>query len=75
MSFDPMTQSDVRLADAEPGDVLIDTDCDEWVRTETGAVCMAVGGPVTWRAADFDEAEENFGPFAPLRRGGKREAV
>lgn len=52
----------MRLFDAEPGTVLLDT-CDaEWERTETGAVARGLD-PVEWAAEDFGEAEEHFGPF------------
>lgn len=61
--------SAVRLADAKPGDVLIDADCDEWTRTADGATFVPSwgGDVVVWSASEFDEAEENFGPFAMLR--------
>lgn len=59
----------VGIADARPGDVLIDCDGDEWVRRR-GAATMRptrtnprVRRGVRWSFAEFPDAEEAFGPF------------
>lgn len=58
-----------RLADARPGDVLLDADGDEWVRRRGVATMLPtrtnprVRRGVRWSLDEFPEAEENFGPF------------
>lgn len=69
-----MASETMKLADAQPGDVLLDTCGDEWERTETGAVARTLD-PVEWPAEDFDDAEEHFGPFRGPIRGPTFEAA
>ncbi len=58
----------MKLQDAKVGEALRDGDGDTWRRTPKGAVLTLTRSnpkhpPIRWKAADFDEAEENFGPF------------
>ena len=60
----------MRLRDAKPGERLVDPDGDIWQRCEDGsAVAVFVDEAIEWPEGDFDEADENFGPFLPAPPG------